>query len=166
MTPRESIDLRPLHKIAVYITCEKLYWQSEIVMSHAQTVVEWQKMQNPGDGPRVRRIRRNLPGLLRNFGDKAYNVGMCVCMLLEWSKAEWYGALGVEEKAQIEENIADGTELVKKVLKQILLVRNFEKMLLRNLTRHNSLVLELANRRRQVRGPPPELMAWMAEEFA
>lgn len=166
MAPRGSFDPQLFQESKLSILFEELYWRGERQMSVDLTVGEWQKMRNPGDGPRVRGIRRTLPGLLRNFGSKAYNVGMHVCMLLEWSKAEWYGALGAEDKAEIEKFIAEGAKLVRKVLKQIVLVHDFEKMLLRNLMQYNLLVLVLAGRRRRVRCPPSEVLAWMTEEFA
>jgi hypothetical protein len=126
---------------------------------------KWEGLQNFGDGPRVEEIKRDLRSMVSRFGDKVYNVGMWVCMLAQWRSQDWYVALEAEEKAQIEENIAGGTRLARRVLEIIPLMIDFKREIARDLMQRNSLALVLAGRRRGVRDLPPELLAWMAEEF-
>ena len=84
----------------------------------------------------------------------------------QWRSQDWYVALEAEEKAQIEENIAGGTRLARRVLEIIPLMIDFKREIARDLMQRNSLALVLAVRRRGVRDLPPELLAWMTEEFA
>jgi hypothetical protein len=97
----------------------------------------------------------------------AHAMGLAVGALLIWEKEEWFAAnMPAADKETVRGTIEQGIEKVNVMINIAEALESIEAAARKNLMRRNLLVLVLAGRRRGARDPPPEVLAWMTEEFA